>query len=351
MVYCTLFDSNYLDKAKVMIDSLIKVDANAMIYILCMDSLSKDIIDKLEINQCVTIALSEFEDEELLKVKGKRSRGEYCWTCTAKLIKYVLVKFNHYMCTYIDSDLRFYSDPKILIDEMKSKGCTVQVISHNFPNNRNGRKLEKESGKNCVQFNTFSKSEESMGLLQKWIDQCLDECSVDSAGDQLYTSDWDKYPFVNISENIGAGVAPWNVGKFYAVSMMPTIRIRDTKTGIENDLVFYHFQNLTNTDRYHVVINPLLTYWKIDKAFIKEIYHEYITELEIAKRFFESEYSFLPLVCQYITDGRSTPVDYIKRVLHSPIGSAPIIARKISLSILRMFREKESKVDSRELIG
>ena len=37
MVYCTLFDSNYLDKGLVMYDSLVNSSCKFILYILCMD--------------------------------------------------------------------------------------------------------------------------------------------------------------------------------------------------------------------------------------------------------------------------------------------------------------------------
>ena len=107
MIYCTLFDSNYLDKGVVMIESLNDVDKDALVYVLCMDDLANKILHELNISCCRIIPLEEFEDEDLLKIKESRSRGEYCWTCTAKLIKYVINYYDHEMCTYVDSDLFF----------------------------------------------------------------------------------------------------------------------------------------------------------------------------------------------------------------------------------------------------
>ena len=233
---------------------------------------------------------------------------------------------------------------------MVINNCTVQVIAHNFPNTKNGKKLETENGKNCVQFNTFCNNAESLNLLDQWIEQCLDKCSVDSAGDQLYTSDWDKYDFVNISHNFGAGVAPWNVGRFRCISYNP-IKIRDRQTGQIDNLVFYHFQNVTNKTRYDVVINPLLSYWVIDKEFIKRLYYDYLYKIEKAKVFFENNYDFLPIVSDYITDGKTSLSYYLNRVIKAPIKAIPIIIRKISLKFLRRIRKKEACLDTRTIVN
>lgn len=42
----------------------------------------------------------------------------------------------------------------------------------------------------------------------------LDECSVENVGDQKYTDSWSELEFVNVSQNGGAGVAPWNVTRY-----------------------------------------------------------------------------------------------------------------------------------------
>ena len=36
-------------------------------------------------------------DDELKEIKGQRTRAEFCWTCTAKLIKYALTKYTLYL--------------------------------------------------------------------------------------------------------------------------------------------------------------------------------------------------------------------------------------------------------------
>ena len=77
MNYCTLFDSNYLDKGIVMIESLISKDTFEKIYVLCMDAKCKTVLDDWNIKGITTITLEEFEALELLEIKPKRSRGAF----------------------------------------------------------------------------------------------------------------------------------------------------------------------------------------------------------------------------------------------------------------------------------
>ncbi len=295
MVYCTLFDSNYSDKGLVMAESLLSTDKDARLYILCMDELCYDIFHKLGLENIVLLKLNDFVDEPLLKIKSERKWGEFCWTCTAKLIKYVINQFNEDTCTYVDSDLMFYSDPSVLHNEMKSAGCTVQVVPHRFPNTVKGRLLLKQSGSNCVQFNTFSSEPNSLKLLDKWIDQCLNECSIEKAGDQGYTNDWDKYSFINISQNGGAGMAPWNISRYLQNSSCTDAEIIDVYEKKKFKIVFYHFQGMKYFSRYQVQVSPILQEWRIDKKLVKRLYKQYAMLIEEAKERIQDISGYIPM--------------------------------------------------------
>ncbi len=293
-VYCTLFDSMYADKGLVMIQSLRTHNKDSEIYVLCMDDKCYSIVRGEKIEQVIAIRLGDFIDEELRVVKGKRSKGEFCWSCTAKLIKYVLKKSGASCCTYIDSDLFFYSNPDILVGEMINNGCVVQVIPHRFPNKRRWRAIEKQSGKNCVQFNTFTNQENSRELLDTWIRQCMKKCDKDSGGDQLYTSDWGSYSFVNVSQNDGAGLAPWNV-ESYKVCPQEKRMIKRKKDSKLFKLIFFHFQGLEYNSRYEVNVHIRNKFTHVDQKLIDELYIPYLLRLEKMKSRLESEYEVVPL--------------------------------------------------------
>ena len=82
MNFCTLFDSYYLSRGIVMLESLASVTRNYHLYIFAFDDLSLRILRELKYDNVTAISLEEFEDEELLKVKPARTKGEYCWTST-----------------------------------------------------------------------------------------------------------------------------------------------------------------------------------------------------------------------------------------------------------------------------
>ena len=112
LTFCTLFDSNYLDKGFVLYQSLeAAINVPFKLYILAMDQKCHQILRNMNLKYAQVISLEEFVDEELAEIQEKRSRAEFCWTCTASLIDYVFENYQEEYCTYIDSDLYFYKNP------------------------------------------------------------------------------------------------------------------------------------------------------------------------------------------------------------------------------------------------
>ena len=128
--YCTLFDSNYLTRGLAMYESLKSHSNNFHLYIFSFDDKSYDLLKKLNLESITVISLNEFEDDELLKIKGGRTAREYCWTCTPSIIKHCIKNYNLDNCTYLDADLYFFSDPTILIEEMGTK--SVLITEHKY---------------------------------------------------------------------------------------------------------------------------------------------------------------------------------------------------------------------------
>ena len=243
--YCTLFNTNYLTRALVMYDSMVAAKSNFHLYIFAFDDTVHDFFkNKYLRNNVTVISLSELEDPELLKVKPTRSAGEYCWTSTSSVILYAIEKFQLPSCTYIDADLYFYSNPNILIEEMGDK--SILLTEHRFTKEY----LDKlENGIYCVQFMTFKNNEQGLKALRWWRAACLDWCYARSEdgkfGDQKYLDDWlIKFEGVHVLQNMGGGVAPWNVQQY------SFFKIQDLVEGVVNKndenftLVFFHFHSL-----------------------------------------------------------------------------------------------------------
>ena len=175
-VFCTLFDSNYLDKGIALYRSLERVIEDFKLYVLAMDEKCFSILKKMNLSRMELIDREDFETEDLRYVKEERSRQEYCWTCGCFTIKYVLEHYGESVCTYVDADMLFYDSTDSLFEEFEKSEKSVGITPHRFPDCKEGRVQEQLSGKYCVEFNTFKNNEEGKKVLDWWCSKCLEEC-------------------------------------------------------------------------------------------------------------------------------------------------------------------------------
>jgi len=286
MIFCTLFDSYYLDKGLTLYRSLERCCEDFKLYIFCFDDKSFQVLTDLKPEHAIITHHSEIEDEELLKLKGERSKAEYCWTCTPVIIEYVLRHYGEPDCTYIDSDLYFFRDPQVLSDEIREAGANIVITEHRFKDSRNGRRLLKRSGKYCVEFNYFDQSENAREALTWWKQRCLEWCfhlyEPERMGDQKYL---EKFPgmFKGVHElkHLGGGVAPWNLAQYELAGMENGLPVLvDKKTGLEFPLIFYHFQNIRYLSEKTVNISSGTSHKKTKDA----IYVPYLKEIEQSRK-------------------------------------------------------------------
>lgn len=116
-VYCTLFDINYIIKGIIMLLSLIQCSQDLKIYVLALDEETEKIIRDYQFDNIIVIKFSDFINNNST-LKKEKTNTEFCWSCSANLIRYVFDYYHEEYCTYIDADMYFYSDPSCLIDEM-----------------------------------------------------------------------------------------------------------------------------------------------------------------------------------------------------------------------------------------
>lgn len=243
--FCTLFDSFYLTRGLLMYESLEKVCPNFHLYIFAFDDKSYAILKALNLKHATIISLKEFEDEKLLAVKPTRSKAEYCWTSTSSTILYVINNFKVPSCTYVDADLYFYQNPKILFDEMGDR--SILLTLHRYPPKFN---RSNTSGIYCVQFITFLNNKDGLEALNWWRDACIDWCydryEDGKFGDQKYLDDWTtRFKGVHVLNHLGGGLASWNVEQWPFVSRKGNkILFLDKSTNTNFEAVFYHFHHV-----------------------------------------------------------------------------------------------------------
>ncbi len=295
--FCTLFDSNYIDRGLALYNSLEKVCKDFRLYIFCFDDKSLQILEKLELRCAIIISEKEILDETLLEIKRSRRRAEYLWTCTPIIIKYVLDKYHVKDCTYVDADMVFYADPGEMIDLMRESGAAASLIGHRFPKNIALKKREKLYGRYCVEFNTFCNNEEGKKILSWWRSKCIESCTMDlykeSYGDQKYLEQW-KGRFGNIYETIdlGAGVAPWNVGDYRLVDSDADHIYLKYRNREECKLIFYHFQSLKILSEREAFIEVYNELGRMDNRLINILYSNYIRDLIKIRKKIKEEFAF-----------------------------------------------------------
>lgn len=250
IVFCTLFNSGYLDKGLALLQSLHETSDDFRLYVVAFDDKCYEILSSYSDKNLIVIALSDFESPELLQAKKNRTSQEYCWTCSCHTIKYVLETYGEKQCTYIDADMYFYHHPQILFDEIEQSGCDVSIIEHGFVSNKENMRYISASGKYCIEFNTFYATENGMKILNWWCDRCLECCTAKADGihfgDQKYLDDWtERFDGVHVIKNPGAGVAPWNLAKYeYVNKKGKKITLKSKSDKQEFPLVFYHYQQI-----------------------------------------------------------------------------------------------------------
>lgn len=290
-VYCTLFDSSYLSRGIAMYESLKHHCEDFHLYILAFDDICFNVLSKMNLSRVTLISLDEFEDEELLKVKPTRSKGEYCWTCTSSLILHVIKKHNVSICTYLDSDIYFFSSPAAILRELMDD--SVIITEHRYTPEYDRTET---SGKYCVQFMTFRNDEPGLKVLNWWREACIVSCELNEAegkcGDQKYLDEWpSRFPGVHELVHLGGGVAPWNVQQYAIFSKDGKLHGIQADTRKEFEVIFYHFQNF----RFYNNDSVYLCGYRIPPAAIDLIYKPYYRHLErIKDKIAEIDNSFDP---------------------------------------------------------
>lgn len=298
--FCTLFDSNYLDKGIALANSLNRYAKDFCLYIYAFDQKAYDILSLMRIENVKLILFEDIISDELMQIRKQRTRAEFCWTCTPYIVEYTFERYNVNICTYIDADLYFYDNPEILIKEMYESHCSVQIVEHRFPATEEYKRDEELSGRYCVEFNTFLNDNKGRMVLKWWREQCFACCTSDwskgSFGDQKYLDEWqDRFGGIDVLRNHGGGMAPWNIGRYKSMKCEDNSRVKfaERETGEQYQLVFYHFHDLHFLSDSETDINIHLRHKKIDKRLRGQIYTPYLNELVTIRNILKKEYQYI----------------------------------------------------------
>lgn len=293
-IFCTLFDSNYLDKGLALYHSMRKQIKDFRLYIFAFDDSCFEVLSDMRLENVISVPITEIMDDRLQEIKEERTRAEFCWTCTPVVIEYVFVRYREEVCTYIDSDIYFFANPERTLNEIKERNCSVGISPHRFERNYLNVEQMFSNGKYCIQFNTFFNDDMGRTVLGDWKKDCLDWCYFryedGKYGDQKYSDRWKmKYSGVYEVENLGIGVAPWNLHLYSYVGK------KDGKLWMRYrrkvfPLVFYHFEGMKYLEDGRVFLNL----WECGRMGtsrkVRLIYGEYFQVLRSVRKKLKEQY-------------------------------------------------------------
>ncbi len=282
--FCTLFDHNYLSRGLVMYESLkTHCSEEFTLYILTTDEIAYKWLSENKQENIVINSVTDIKEAYpvLVNLEKERTRTEFNWTLSSFSIQFFLRKYNLPSITYLDADLCFYSDPKILFDELN--GESVIITPHNYTPCYD---QSSSSGRYCVQFMYFKNNSAGNEVLEWWRSQCEECCpgkyTDGKFGDQKYLDDWlSRFPNkVHEEKHLGCGIAPWNVQQFEIEKNDNDFVITNKITKVRTSLIFYHFHGVRefiNSDKTFI--------WKLNNYelsdFVKEnLYKPYVEKLE-----------------------------------------------------------------------
>jgi hypothetical protein len=209
------------------------------LWIICMDTTVEKQLQQLTLPYVTLIPLQDVETPELIEIKAGRSKGEYCWTLTPFTFEAV---FTRNSCvqrvTYLDADLFFFDDPRILLQELQLSQKQVLITDHAYAPEYDQSLI---SGRFCVQFITFTRTDTAAHLMHRWQSQCLEwcfnRCEDGKFGDQKYLDSWPTQfsNEVHIVQQVEKTLGPWNIN-FFAKQQSGELHP-----------VFYHFHGFRIT--------------------------------------------------------------------------------------------------------
>ncbi len=222
-------------------DSLMSHAKPFHLWILCMDELLDRQLTELRLAHVSLIPLKEVETDGLLRAREERSLAEYCWTLTPFIFQEVFKRSQEAnRVTYVDADLFFFDDPRLLLAELDENKKDVLITDHAYAPEHN---YAKKYGRFAVQFVTFKRSDSALKVMKWWQDRCIEWCfdRVENGkfGDQKYLDVWPDLfaKEVQILKQVEKTLAPWNVRHFL------------DQMGEDEKPVFYHFHGLRILDK------------------------------------------------------------------------------------------------------
>jgi hypothetical protein len=170
--------------------------------------------------------------------------------------------------------LFFFASPGVIYAELQD--AAVAIIPHRYP-----PKLTRlrKFGTYNVGWVGARKDSDGIAVIEWWRERCIEWCHDVVEGDRFADQGYlDSFPRlfsrVKIIENIGANLAPWNIGNY-------RVDFRGNRVLIDavHPLVFFHFQGLRKGLRWFI-FNSHRVYRAPCSGDVRDhIYKPYVDEL------------------------------------------------------------------------
>ena len=243
--YCTLSDKNYLKRGIVLLDSLKRTSSEDFIlYYLCMDE--ETYVGVSGIENVKAIPLSELESEHDFDILKKNTQYipnssdcTFCFALGSYFTEYIVRKYGPPDVLYIDADIIFYQDPKLVVDAARDKSIGI-ILHRHVP-------LGHHVGGYNVGVVYFRNDDVGYKCLKWWRDCVMDPTNewfeqYGRVGDQVYLEGFaplfGESNVAVLDDMIGHG-APWNLSLYQYDGDEIVWKRRRQK------MVFIHFSHFT----------------------------------------------------------------------------------------------------------
>lgn len=239
--FCTYFNSGYLDRAIVLIESMRQNIGTFSLEVLCFDDATFDFFANHNFQEVQCQKLSSFEQRnpKIKATKKSRSKAEYFFTCTPSWICDVIER-NPLLevITYLDADMCFYNSPEPVFKLFESK--SILITEHGF-DAKDHENLK--FGRFNVGWLSFRNNTIGKACVQRWRDQCIEWCydrlEDGKFADQKYLDEWPNlYGDALMVGPPGLNCGPWGL------TTSPLSIENGTVSVGENPLILYHFQGV-----------------------------------------------------------------------------------------------------------
>lgn len=181
------------------------------LWVCCMDEDVYTTLEKLKLENTTLLDLDSIEEEELLKWhRSNKTIRELCSAIKAPLLLYILKNnINIDKLVYVDADMYFFADARLLFDEIKQGSVFLSPA-------RSRKVLEAKYGKYQAGLIGLRRDNNTLEFL-RWLRQrCLEwcyECLSDGKYlEQRYLDSVNAYiPDIRVLQHRGINAGPWNI--------------------------------------------------------------------------------------------------------------------------------------------